>query len=294
MKATIQQGSFSVSVDSLGAQLSSIQYESREYLWQADARWWPRQAPVLFPIVGSLRDGRAFSAAGECHMGRHGVARGQEHRLVQQTADTLTYELTDTPDTQKAYPYAFRLNMSYRIVKPGVLENRFTVTNPGSQPLPFVVGGHPAFNVPAGQTSGETFEDYDLRFAQRMTCSAPLLEPDTGLLDVKNRVPLLENSDTLPLTHALFAQDALVFHEVPQNTVTLLSRKSGHGVQVDFPGFDYLGIWSAANNAPFVALEPWTGCSTATDEDDQLEHKRGMTLLAPGETFTRAFCIRVF
>ena len=29
--------------------------DGREYLWQADPTFWGKHAPVLFPIVGSLR-----------------------------------------------------------------------------------------------------------------------------------------------------------------------------------------------------------------------------------------------
>ena len=63
---------------------------------------------------------------------------------------------------------------------------------------------------------------------------------------------------------------------------------------MDLSGFDYLGVWSAANDGPFVALEPWTGCTTCEDEDDILEHKRNMTKLQPGEKFSVAFTVTLF
>ena len=58
-----------------------------------------------------------------------------------------------------------------------------------------------------------------------------------------------------------------------------------------FPRFKYLGVWSAANDAPFVALEPWTGHTTACDEGDVFEEKVGMTILQPGESDMRTFSI---
>ncbi|MCH3971166.1 MAG: aldose 1-epimerase family protein [Oscillospiraceae bacterium] len=293
MKTSIQSGHFCAAVDSAGAQLNSIALNGCEYLWQADPQWWPRQSPVLFPIVGCLRGGKAASAAGPCKMARHGLARHMEHELIEQKADALTYELVSTAETLKAYPYPFRLRMSYRITGPATLEMRFSVCNIGAQAMPFAVGGHPAFQVPAGPDKSEAYEDYDIRFAEKMTYASPMLDA-TGLLDFQNRVPLLQDTDTLPLVHKLFNHDALVFEKVPQNTVTLIGRKSGHGVRLDFPGFDYLGIWAPIGQAPFVALEPWTGCSTATDEDDCFEHKRGITILPPDETFERAFTITVF
>ena len=79
-----------------------------------------------------------------------------------------------------------------------------------------------------------------------------------------------DNSDVLPITHRSFDNDAIMFTDTPGSTLTLRGRKSGHGVKIDFEGFKYIGVWSAANDAPFVALEPWTGHTTMDTEDDAL------------------------
>ena len=95
----------------------------------------------------------------------------------------------------------------------------------------------------------------------------------------------------MPLTHRTFDDDAVMLSHVPGNTLTLRGRVSGHGIKVDFPGFDFIGIWSAAGDAPFVALEPWTGHATLTSEDDVFEHKNNITVLAPGQVDERTFTI---
>ena len=89
----ISLGEFSAAIDSKGAQLTSLVRNDIEYLWQADAKWWPRSAPILFPIVGNLRDGFAISAEGECHMGRHGIARNYEHEAIENTGSSVTPDL---------------------------------------------------------------------------------------------------------------------------------------------------------------------------------------------------------
>ena len=294
---TIAKGGLSASIDSKGAQLTSLALDGREYLWQADPAWWPRSAPVLFPIVGSLRGEEAESAAGPCTMGRHGIARGYEHKVVELAEDgsAVTFELRDTLSSRSAYPYQFKLNMTYAITGPATLTQTFTVTNTGSVNLPFSVGGHPAFNVPApgGAEAGEAFEDYELVFAEPWTAVVPKLTPE-GLIDDGNAFIAVDGGTRLPITHRTFDDDALMFSRVPGNTVTLQGTKSGHGVRVDFPGFDFLGVWSAANDAPFVALEPWTGHSTLVSEDNVLEHKENITILKPGAVDVRAFDITVF
>ena len=286
----IAQGRVSAAVDSAGAQLMSLTLDGGEYLWQRDEAFWPRCAPVLFPIVGNLRNDRADSAQGEIKFGRHGLARNYEHELIEQADDHLTYELRSSEDTHAKFPYDFCLRMTYRIVGDG-LEQEFYVENTGDVTLPFVVGGHPAFNVPAPGDDAD-FSAYCLKFAEPWTYASPTISTKTGLLDFGNRFTLLEDADTLPLTHELFDVDTLTFENVPQRTVTLVGP-AGHGMRVDFEGFDYLGVWSAPN-APFVALEPWVGTATRTDEDDVFEHKQGMLFLEPSESVTKAFVMRPF
>ena len=89
--------------------------DGNEYLWQGDPAFWGKHAPILFPIVGSLRNNTATSAAGTCEMPRHGLARIVEHKLVEVSEDgsSVTYEITDTPESLKAFPFHFKLNMTY-------------------------------------------------------------------------------------------------------------------------------------------------------------------------------------
>ncbi len=288
--SSIAKGRVTAAVDSAGAQLMSLTLDGGEYLWQRDERFWPRCAPVLFPIVGNIRNDRADSAQGEIKFGRHGLARNYEHDLIARGDDSLTYELVSSDDTRAKYPYDFCLRMTYRIVD-DALEQEFYVENTGDVTLPFVVGGHPAFNVPAPGDDAD-FSAYCLKFAKAWSYTSPTISTETGLLDWQDRFELLDDSDTLPLTHELFDVDTLTFEDVPERTVTL-TGPAGHGMRVDFDGFDYLGVWSAPN-APFVALEPWCGTATRTDEDDVFEHKQGMMLLAPGESVTKTFVMRPF
>lgn len=291
----IAAGRLSARAAELGAQLMSLALDDVEYLWQGDPRWWPRRSPVLFPIVGSLRPGTT-SAAGSCPMARHGIARTQVHRLVEHGERHLVFELSDTAETRAAYPYRFRLRMGYAIVGEATLEQRFEVTNTGEVPLPYVVGGHPAFALPLGagvaadaEPDPTPFAGCELRFARRWSASSPTMGADE-LLDFSQPIPVLADADRLPLTRELFATDTIVLHDVPERAATLHDNRTGRSVRFDFPGFDYLGLWSALRGqAPFVAVEPWCGCATTTDESARLEDKRGMRQLAPGAMAVHTF-----
>ena len=114
---------------------------------------------------------------------------------------------------------------------------------------------------------------------------------ETGVIEVENRTRVLNGGKQIALQHSLFYKDALVFDNLKSRSVKLYSQKSGRGVKMDFAGFDYFGVWSAVNDAPYVCLEPWTGCATCTDEDDVLANKRGMCMLQVGNERRSAFSV---
>lgn len=288
----IADGNVSAVIDSMGAQLMSLKTSAGEYLWQGDPAYWARRAPVLFPIVGCLRGDSAVSAQGPVRLKRHGIARLYEHRVVDAGADHVTFELSSSEETRAAYPFDFRLNMTYAVSDAALIQT-FGVTNTGSVDLPFTLGGHPAFNVPVPGEPDASFDDYELVFPERWTADVPTID-ESGLHDFSRMNRVVTDSDRLPLSHELFERLlTVVLVEVPERTVRLVGP-TGHGVEMEFDGFDYLGVWTAGAGAPFVALEPWVGCATAYDESDVFEEKRGTITLKPGETCERAFSIRPF
>ena len=151
--------------------------------------------------------------------------------------------------------------MTYELTEHGVKVNH-TVINHDSVVMPYCVGGHPAFNCPVFE--GESFEDYIVEFDQPETAACAQLTDD-GLINNADRVPVLDNETVIPVKHSLFHKDALIFDKLKSRKVALKHKESGHGILVSFPDFDYLGVWSSANDGPFVALEPWSGTSTCSD-----------------------------
>mgnify|MGYP000429444181 FL=1 len=48
-------------------------------------------------------------------MNQHGFARDMEFSLVSQSADEVWFELEDTEETYKVYPFHFHLEIGYRL-----------------------------------------------------------------------------------------------------------------------------------------------------------------------------------
>lgn len=294
---SISNDSLTASIDTMGAQLMSLRKGESEYLWQGDSNWWPRRAPILFPIVGVLKDGEAESAEGTISLARHGLARLNQFEVVEQSPSSVTLRLKSTEETRKAYPYDFELRLIFS-VDDNTLTQTYEVTNTGNVVLPFTLGAHPAFNIPVPGVETSSLDQYRLLFTRSWTSFGPSITDD-GLCDYATPQKLIVDSDTLPLSWELIDREkTITLEDVPDRRIMLTTNaettSEAHGIQMDFEGFDYLGIWSAAPGCPFVALEPWCGIADTVDCDCIFEHKPGIISLEPGQSIAKTLSIKVF
>ena len=294
---SISSNSLTASIDTMGAQLMSLRKGESEYLWQGDSNWWPRRAPILFPIVGVLKDSKAESAEGTISLARHGLARLNQFEVVEQSASSVTLQLKSTDETRKAYPYDFELKLIFSVAG-DTLTQTYEVTNPANVVLPFTLGAHPAFNIPIPGVEASSLDQYHLLFTHSWTSYGPSIT-DEGLCDYTTPQRLIVDSDTLPLSWELIDREkTITLEDVPDRRITLAANveasSEAHGIQMDFEGFDYLGIWSAAPGCPFVALEPWCGIADTVDCDGIFEHKPGIISLEPGQSIAKTLNIKVF
>lgn len=294
---SISSNSLTASIDTMGAQLMSLRKGESEYLWQGDSNWWPRRAPILFPIVGVLKNGNAESAEGTVTLARHGLARLNQFEVVEQSVSSVTLQLKSTEETRKAYPYDFELKLIFSVAG-DTLTQTYEVTNPANVVLPFTLGAHPAFNIPIPGVEAASLDQYHLLFTRSWTSYGPSIT-DEGLCDYTTPQRLIVNSDTLPLSWELIDREkTITLEDVPDRRITLATstetHSEAHGIQMDFEGFDYLGIWSAAPGCPFVALEPWCGIADTVDCDGVFEHKPGIMCLEPEQSITKTLSVKVF
>ncbi|EIW13815.1 galactose mutarotase [Lactiplantibacillus plantarum EGD-AQ4] len=292
MTVVLKNQYLTVSINEAGAELSSVKSnDGIEYMWQADKKYWGRHAPVLFPIVGRLKDDQYTVAGQAYHMGQHGFARDNDFTVVNQTETTATLELTDTSATRDMYPYAFRLRLIYTL-KDHELTVNYNVHNPANQDLLFAVGGHPAFNVPLADPSA-SLADYRIRVAPRQVYShIPLKAP---LNDAAN-ADELDLTKPLELNRELFKDDAVILDlDHHETTLMLETDLDDHGVAMTIEDAPYVGMWSPyPAEAPFVCLEPWWGIADNVDSDGQLSHKMGINRLGANKTFDAKYDISFF
>lgn len=278
----LETNQLKISVDPKGAELRQVFHKQHhlEYMWGADPAYWAKTSPVLFPIVGQLKNNTYQYKGTEYHLSRHGFARDKVFDLTDKHDQSLTFSLQSNDETFAVYPFLFLFQIVF-----GVKENTLTVTykvkNEGGDDLYFSVGAHPAFRLPL--VEGTSYNDYRLVFNQKETAGRWPISKD-GLIEAKAE-PLLEDTNTLPLSKDLFRKDAVVLKHLQSDEVKLVSDQTPHGLTFSFPGFPFLGLW-AAPGADFLCIEPWCGIADSVNADGQLQHKEGINQLAPGETFS--------
>jgi len=286
---TIENDFIKASFLTKGAEWRSLveKNQGQEFLWQADPAYWAKSSPVLFPFVGSLKDG-AYEYQGQSYsMGRHGFARDQEFRVKEQEPWRVVFVLESGDASRAVYPFDWSLEIEYRVWK-RVVQIAYRVINRGTVDLLFSLGAHPAFQMPI--VPGGRFEDGTLDFEAAEPLERWMLDAK-GLLSGERRLVPTEGQ-SLALSRDLFSEDAVIFKGLKSNRVRLRQQGSAWGLNLEFSGFPYLGIWSAPK-APFVCIEPWCGITDSTVSTGRLEDKEGIERLAAGQIFQRSFSVTV-
>lgn len=279
----IKNHKMTLTVAEHGAEIRSVEVDGMERMWDANPAFWGRTAPILFPIVGALKD-NSYQYEGETYsMSQHGFARDMEFTLTEQTEESLQFVLSDNSETYENYPFHFQLTVSYEIFE-SYINIGWKVLNTDEKKMYFQIGGHPAFACPC--EGGMIRDDYSIKVGELPFLETAFLEK--GLLGEEKE--LLANE--LLLKEDTFARDAYIIQNETVGHVDLVNHVSNQvkvRVLADVPVW---GIWSTADKkAPFVCIEPWYGRCDKTDFSGELSEREYIQSLEPGETFTGGYQI---
>jgi galactose mutarotase-like enzyme len=283
---TIKRGGIAATIKADGAELCSLRNaEGQELLWQAGEAW-PRHSPLLFPIVGRLKNDELHHRGRAYPMTQHGVARDNRFEWLDRQPDSCTLVLADNPATRSRYPFAFRLAVTYA-VRDADLDITLAVTNTGDEVLPASIGAHPAFNWPL--LPGLAKEAYALTFSDHET--APIRRLKGGLV-LPTPQPTPIDGKILPLSERLFDADAIILDRLASTSVRFAADR-GPSIEMSWDGFRELGIWSKPGGAPFLCIEPWHGFASPVDFDGEFTDKPGLMHIPPAETRSLSYRIRI-
>ena len=280
---TLQSGALRLAISDHGAELMSMEdiLTGKQYLWHGDAQYWGRRSPVLFPIVGSLKN-KEYTYP----MSQHGFARDMDFTMTEHTVDTIWFSLEADENTKKVYPFSFRLEIGYRLCGREVTV-MWKVTNTDRKTMFFSIGGHPAFMCPIAGEGKQT--DYYLLFDKKEKITYGKLSQN-GLLESQGHVLNVKDGG-FKITEHLFDEDALIIEGGQAQEVSLAGpdRVPYLTVRFDAPLF---GLWSPAKkHAPFVCIEPWYGRCDQETFDGMLADREYGNELRAGKTFQAEYTI---
>jgi len=285
MQTEIRSKLLAVKINSFGAEVCSVKNnEGIEFIWQADKDVWARHAPVLFPIVGKLKDNFFIHEGKKYELPQHGFARDMEFDVLEQRDNSCTFQLLSNNDTKAKFPFEFKFQINYS-VNENTLETQYKIINPSGTTIYFSVGAHPGFNCPL--LPKEKFEDYYLEFESDTFFKKQL---NNGLRT--DGIESLKLTDQkLFLTNNLFDNDALVFENQQINAISLCSSVSKHKITLQSKGWPYFGIWAKKGSQQFICLEPWYGIADHENSTNGLCKKDGVVQLAANSEFKAQFSL---
>ncbi|MBQ8185462.1 MAG: aldose 1-epimerase family protein [Clostridia bacterium] len=291
MTFTLKSAESTAVVNTHGGELTSFIHGGIEYVWQGDPAHWNGQAPILFPVCCSPKDGVMAHNGVSYPMPKHGFARKGEFFPTFVSKDRVILEQRETDETLAMFPFCFALCVEYAVTDSG-FSAKFTVKNRDRSEMTFCLGGHPGFNCPLTEEDGG-FEDYSLVFDDASGCTVSIT--NAGFMDASvPKVDHLRGTNEIPLKYSDFDNDAMIIENLPKKKVRLVSRLTGKGLNFTFDGFDALGLWTPDHKeSPFICLEPWNGLPADVSETTDAKNKKYARTIQPDEEYTVGYEVEV-
>lgn len=282
MTVTIQNASVKAVISSKGAELQVLKKDGEDFIWKVDQRFWDKTSPVLFPIVGALKNDQYSFLGNTYSLPRHGFAREMDFQLVSSTENTAQFSLKSNEKTRQMFPFDFELLIDYEIIGTE-LKVHYAVRNSSHSEIYFSLGAHPAFAVPGN------FEDYSLQFDSEEVLTTHGLS--NNLLSGSTQ-KITTDRGILPLNYGVFEKDALIFKNFSIQSLLLL-HKNQPKLKVKFSDFPFLGIWTKTN-APFLCIEPWFGIADHQNSSGNIVEKEGICILEAHQNFSVGWSVEFF
>jgi galactose mutarotase-like enzyme len=274
---TIHGDGMTATVLAHGAELCSLKTAAGiELVWQAGPEW-RRHSPLLFPIVGRLKNDTLHYRGKSYPMTQHGFARDSRFEWIDRGRSSCRLVLNDGAETRTRYPFAFRLTVTFAFLGAD-LDVSFEIANPGQEVLPASMGGHPAFNWPL--LPGQSKASYRLSFSREEP--APIRRLKDGLLRPQPEPSPIRGRE-LALSESLFDDDAIILDKLASTSVRY-GADNGPSLEMSWNGFRELGIWTKPGHTPFLCIEPWRGLASPQDFDGPFVDKPGLMHIEPGAT----------
>lgn len=285
---TLSNDFITIQISEHGAELTSIVANNKEYLWQADPKFWGRHSPVLFPQVGRVWNNVYRHKGAEYQLGQHGFARDRKFQLAYEEENAVVYSLESDEESLKLYPFQFVLQIGYRLVD-NKIEVMWEVENIGNNDMYFQIGAHPAFYFPDfdPKTKERCFFAFDRKDSLEYICPVEkgCVSPERHKLKLTDGYMEVD-TDT-------FNCDTYIFDNSQLKKVTLMNKQKQPCLSLEFSS-PLVALWSPTavhKDVPFVCIEPWYGRCDKVGYNGELKDREWMQHLEPGKVFRASYNI---
>ena len=248
---TIKNEKLTVSVSSKGAELISVKNaDGKEYIWQADKRYWGRHAPILFPVCGRLLNSEYTFDGVKYQMGSHGFARDLEFELQDSGEDYLIFVLRQNESTAAVYPFDFNLSVKYSL-EGSSLTMAIEVKNDSDRIMPYMIGWHPGFCIDG------VIDNYSVKVKEGGSVKRNYMKPSLFIEPEAVDYPLAEGVFALT-EKEIYGEDTLIFNNIGGESILLRGEMPVLKI-MQSDNLPYYAIWKAPNpDAEYICLEPWS------------------------------------
>lgn len=276
-------------VDSKGAQLIHLCAPGgAELLWQPRNGGWDACAPLLFPIVGRLKDGAYEFKGRQYQLGIHGFISSREFSITYQNANIVCFQLNSDRETLERYPFRFRVNVIFKL-EDGCLTTVAEVFNPDeNETLICNLGAHPGFSLPWMYQHG--LEGMQILFEEEEECERCYLDKN-GLVHRKEPFYL---PDRRIIIHKGFLDNrAIILDNIKSKKIWLADPAGRKQLEVGYNGNRTLAFWGESVKQPFLCVEPWAYPPDSTDEKVELMSRKNMLRIHPGERYLLTYYVKL-
>jgi len=280
-KTVISNDFLSVTIDSKGAEVISVNKAGKELLWDGNPDFWTGHAPVLFPICGGLKDDKFIFENKEYHLPKHGFAKISQFELEYADKTKAVFLLSSDEESLKKYPFSYEFRIIYTL-DGTTLNVEYNTKNLSDNDMYYSVGAHEAYACPGG------IENYSILFDCEEILRSVSLE---GPLLTKDKFLVQENTKELKLSKELFKVDSLIFDDLKSRKVWLENINTKEKIEICFEGFDYLLLWTIPD-AQYICIEPWCGIPDYVTSDYDITDKPGIIKVGKNEISVKNHTIR--
>lgn len=254
---------FSLTISDLGAELEELCINGINILWKRNDLW-DSQSPILFPIVGNLKDGYYTYDEKKYEMKSHGFLKNMIFEPVKIESSLITLKSSYTEETLTQYPFRFEFYVTYALIL-NKLKIKFEIKNLDDQEMVFSCGFHPGFDLAQmenvlGKNLFFQFSPLQVQRIQFNPHFVKQIEP----VELSLKTTLTDFSKDLNLYKTVCYQGV--------NQIHLYGENNGLCFNHNLP---FTAFWQRNPECPqFICVEPWGGLPDEESTDHKLIHKK--------------------